>query len=194
MVERVIVVRHGETEWSLAGKHTGRTDIPLTDAGRAQAALLGTGLSGENFAAVFTSPLTRARDTIGLAGFGDVAIDLPDLMEWDYGIYEGVATAETRRTVADWSVWTHEIHGGESVEQVGARADAVIRRLLGMNGRVLLSAHGHYLRILAARWLELPPAAGSRFRLDTATVSEFGWERETRVIRRWNIGGHLLAR
>jgi len=193
MVDGVVLVRHGQTEWSVAGKHTGRTDIPLTEVGREEARLLGRGLAEERFSAVFTSPLGRARDTISLAGLGDVAIDLPDLMEWDYGSYEGVATAETRQTVPDWSVWTHPITDGESVEQVGERADSVIERMAGMDGTVLLSAHGHYLRILAARWLDLPAAAGSRLRLDTATVSELGWERETRVIRRWNIGCHLLA-
>ncbi|MDH3227470.1 MAG: histidine phosphatase family protein [Thermoleophilia bacterium] len=194
MVERVVLVRHGATAWSAAGKHTGRTDVPLTKVGREEALLLGRALAGERFAAVFTSPLSRARDTIALAGLGDVAIDLPDLMEWDYGAYEGITTAQTRQTIPDWSVWTHEIHDGESVEQVGARADAVIERVLEASGAVLLSAHGHLLRILAARWLELAATAGSRLRLDTATVSELGWERENRVIRRWNIGCQLLVR
>ena len=175
----------------MSSQHTGRTDLPLTAHGRRQAGQLGRAIANETFAAVFTSPLVRARETIDLAGLGPVAIDLPDLIEWDYGIYEGRRTADIREEITGWSVWTHPILDGESLEQVGARADAVIARLFTRQGTVALSAHGHYLRILAARWLELPAELGSRLALDTATVSELGWERENPVVRRWNQGCHL---
>ncbi len=193
MAEQVVLIRHGETEWSASGKHTGRTDVPLNETGRHQAIQLGGVVADETFAAVFSSPLSRARETIERAGLGDSAVDLRDLMEWDYGAYEGRRTADIRVDTPGWSVWTHPIHDGESVEQVGTRADAVIARVLGIDGTVALSAHGHFLRILAARWLELPAETGCRLALDTATVSELGWERDNRVIRRWNQGCHLQS-
>ena len=191
MAERVVLIRHGETEWSASAKHTGRTDVTLTSTGRSQARKLAQAVADEAFAAVFTSPLVRARDTIELAGLAAAAVEVGDLMEWDYGVYEGRRTVDIRKEIDGWSVWTHTIDDGESVEQVGARADAVIARVLDIDGVVALGAHGHFLRILAARWLDLPAQFGSRFALDTATVSELGWERENRVIKRWNQGCHL---
>ena len=191
MAERVVLIRHGETEWSASGRHTGRTDIPLTDTGRRQADLLGQAVAGETFSAVFTSPLVRACETIRRGGLGDAAVELDQLMEWDYGVYEGRRTVDIRQEIPTWSVWTHSIHGGESLDHVAERVDAVIARLDGIDGTVAISAHGHLLRILASRWLGLPPVVGSRLALETATVSELGWERENRAIHRWNQGCHL---
>jgi probable phosphoglycerate mutase len=179
------LVRHGETEWSRDGRHTGRTDLPLTEHGREQAAAVAPLLAGHEFAAVFTSPLRRARDTAALAGLDAQPLD--ELHELDYGDYEGVTTAEIRETVPDWSVWTYPSPGGESLEEAGARADAVIARADAAGGDVLLVSHGHFLRILAARRLQQPPAFGAHLRLDTATVSVLGHERETPVVARWNV-------
>lgn len=188
---QVVMVRHGETEWSRSAKHTGRTDVRLTDVGRAQARGLATALAGRPFSTVLSSPLERARETASLAGYDGDARILPELSEWDYGAYEGRTTADVRRDIPGWSVWTHTIHGGETVDQVGERADALIDRICAASGDVLLFAHGHILRILAARWLGLRASEGRLFGLDTATVSILGFERETRVIRRWNDGCHL---
>ena len=182
------LVRHGETEWTRAGRHTGRSDIPLTDVGRRQAATLAGRLAGHPFALVLTSPRSRAAETARLAGFADtVAID-PDLREWDYGAFEGRTTADIRTEIPDWSIWTGPWQGGETVEEVGARADRVIGECLDsdVGGDVLLFAHGHFLRVLAARWLALPAEAGRFFALGTATLSILGWEREDRVIETWN--------
>jgi len=181
------LVRHGETEWSLSGAHTGRTDIPLTAAGRAQAAAIGRLLAGRRFALVLSSPLGRARDTCGLAGFGDVARVDPDLREWDYGEYEGRTTNEIHQKNPQWSLWKDGVPGGETADQVAARAEAVITRASAVEGDVALFAHGHLLRVLAARWLGLEPAAGRLFALGTASISTLGYERETRVITRWNL-------
>lgn len=191
MAQRILLIRHGETEWSVSGRHTGRTDVALTTTGREQADQLGAVLAPETLTAVFTSPLSRAVETIRRAGYGAVAEELPDLMEWDYGEYEGTRTVDVREEIPGWTVWTHPIHGGESLDEVGARADLLIERTTALDGAVALSAHGHFLRILTARWLDLPAAAGAHFALDTATVSELGWERENRVVRRWNQGCHL---
>lgn len=189
----IMIVRHGETEWSRLAKHTGRTDVRLTDVGRAQARGLGTALAGRSFSAVMSSPMQRACETAFLAGYdGDVQV-LDDLSEWDYGAYEGRTTADIRQEIAGWSVWTHAIHDGETVDEVGERADALIDRIAGTSGDVLLFAHGHFLRILAARWLGLRASDGRLFGLDTATVSVLGFERETRVIRRWNDACHLSS-
>jgi probable phosphoglycerate mutase len=185
------LVRHGETEWSLSGAHTSRTDIPLTDKGRERAAKLRDYLKGTAFDAVFTSPMQRARETCAIAGFGDVAVVENGLMEWDYGVYEGKTTKEIQATIPGWSVWKDEIVGGETVEHVGERADGVIARALAVakdGGRVALFAHAHILRILAARWVELPAKDGALLALGTGSVSVLGWERETRVIERWNRG------
>ena len=183
---QIWLVRHGETEWSLSGRHTGRTDIPLTDAGRRQAEALGRHLSGHAFARVLTSPLARARETCRLAGFGDVAEATDDLREWDYGIYEGRTTPDLRKTEPGWSIWTTAVAQGESVEHVGERARRVIEGATTASGDVALFAHAHILRILAACWLELPPVAGRLLALGTASISVLGYERETRVISVWN--------
>jgi broad specificity phosphatase PhoE len=184
-MSQIFLVRHGETEWSLSGQHTGRSDIALTDWGRAQAEMLGQFLKGRNLAA-WTSPLQRARETCRLAGFEDAQVD-GDLIEWNYGDYEGRTTAEIRKQVPNWSVWDSPIVNGESLEQVGARATSVIERVIAPKRDVALFAHGHILRILAACWLGLPPIQGRLFALDTGTVSILGYERETRVIRAWNL-------
>jgi broad specificity phosphatase PhoE len=187
------LIRHGETEWSLSGKHTSRTDISLTEHGRKRAEELREYLKGEKFNAVFVSPMQRARETCAIAGFGDVAVVDEGLREWDYGVYEGKTTAEIRKEVPDWSVWKDEIVGGETAEHVGERADGVIARALGgaRDGggkKVALFAHAHILRILAARWIGLEARGGSLFALGTGSVSVLGWERETRVIEAWNRG------
>ncbi len=188
------LVRHGETEWSLSGAHTGRTDIPLTERGRELATGLRDYLAGVTFAAVFTSPMRRARETADLAGYGDVAKIDEGLREWDYGVYEGKTTKEIRESEPGWNVWVNEIRGGETAEQVGARADGVIERALAAAGnsagdtssRVALFAHAHILRILAARWVGLGARSGQIFALGTGSVSVLGWERETRVVKHWN--------
>jgi Fructose-2,6-bisphosphatase len=182
------LIRHGETEWSLSRKHTGRTDIGLTDRGRLRAEELREYLAGTEFTAVLTSPMKRARETCAIAGFGDVARVDEGLMEWDYGVHEGRTTEEIRAESPGWSVWKDEIVHGETVEQVGERADGVIERALaaGAGGRVALFAHAHILRILAARWVGLEARDGRLFVLGTGSVSVLGWERETKVIEAWN--------
>ena len=181
------LIRHGETEWSLSGAHTGGSDIPLTDAGRANAAAIGRYLAGRRFALVLVSPLVRARETCRLAGQDSAALIDPHLVEWDYGDYEGRTTTQIQAERPQWSLWTDGVPHGETVDQVGARADAVIARALAADGDVALFAHGHILRILAARWLGLPPEAGRLFALGTGSVSTLGYERQTRVITRWNL-------
>ena len=187
------LVRHGETAWSLSGAHTSRTDIPLTDHGRKRAEELRDYLSGTSFDRVLVSPMQRARETCQIAGFGAQAVVDKGLMEWDYGESEGKTTKEMRAKYndPDWGVWTREIVGGEAVEHVGERADGVIARALdgvADEGKVALFAHAHILRILAARWIGLEARAGRLFGLGTGSVSVLGWERETRVISRWNRG------
>jgi broad specificity phosphatase PhoE len=182
----VVLVRHGDTEWSVAGKHTGRTDVPLTAQGRDEAERVGTALRGWRFVRVLTSPLSRARDTCRLAGFSDRAEVRDDLAEWDYGAYEGRTTDEIRLERPGWTLWDDGTVGGESVEQVGARADRVIAELRTLDGDAAVFAHGHVLRVLAARWLGLPPTAGALLALDPATISVLGYERERPVVRRWN--------
>ena len=182
----IVLVRHGETEWSRAGKHTGRTDVPLTEAGRRQAQAVGIELQKRRFAAVWTSPLSRAADTCRLAGFGDVAVERDELMEWDYGEYEGRTTAEIRGERPGWTLWRDGVPGGETIDEVAARVDRLLADAESVPGDVLLFAHGHVLRVLAARWLGLEPAAGRLFALDPATLSVLGYERETRVVRQWN--------
>ena len=186
------LVRHGETEWSLDGRHTSWTDIPLTDHGRQRAEELRDFLAGRKFAAVFVSPRRRARETCDIAGYGDVAVVDDNLQEWNYGESEGKTTQQMREVHGPaWSVWTDPILGGESVEHVGVRADAVIARSLAASATgkdVALFAHAHILRILAARWIGLPAVGGELFGLGTGSVSTLGFERETRVIVRWNRG------
>ncbi|MGH3369168.1 MAG: histidine phosphatase family protein [Nocardioidaceae bacterium] len=179
------LVRHGETEWSRDHRHTSHTDLPLTDNGVLTAGELRTRLAGERFERVLTSPRQRARRTAELAGFGAAEVE-DDLVEWDYGDYEGVTTVDIRRTVPGWSVWTHATPGGESAEQVTERLDRVVARVREVGGRILVFGHGHGLRALTARWLGLPVREGRLFRLDTATLSVLGHERETPVILRWN--------
>ena len=183
----VVLVRHGETEWSRAGKHTGRTDVPLTDQGREQAVAVREALHGRIFALVLTSPLARAADTAWLSGFGDRAQTSADLQEWDYGAYEGLTTPEIREERSGWSLWSDGVPEGESPAEVGARADRVIAELRSAGGDALVFAHGHLLRVLTARWLGLEPADGRRFALDPATISVLGYERETPVVRVWNM-------
>ena len=191
MSQRVVLVRHGETEWSRDHRHTGRTDIDLTALGSRQGALLAERLRTERFPAVFTSPLTRAKETCRLAGLGQVAEELDDLREWDYGEFEGLTTAEIRQTRPGWTVWTSEVPGGESLAEVGRRADRVIGRISAVDGDVAVFAHGHLLRVLAARWVDLDPMCGARLALSTATLSTLGYERETGVVVRWNEDAHL---
>lgn len=180
------LIRHGETEWSRNGAHTGRTDLPLTDAGRQKALAMGRCLAGRPFSLVLTSPLQRALDTCRLAGYGDVAQLEPNLREWDYGDYEGRTTAEIRKENPGWFLWTSGAPNGETPDQVAARAEPVIVRAMHAGGDVALFAHGHLLRVLTACWLELPPGDGRLFALSTGSVSVLGYERETRVIVRWN--------
>lgn len=188
MANSIFLVRHGATEWSESGRHTGRTNIPLIDKGRDQAAMVGRLLAGRTFALVLTSPLDRARETCRLAGFGEQAVVRENLCEWDYGDYEGRTTADIRGDVPNWTVWSHEIPNGESIEQVAVRADRVIESALRADGDVALFAHGHILRVLTARWCELRPQEGKRFVLETGTLSILGWEHEYRGIRLWNNG------
>lgn len=179
------LVRHGETEWARLGRHTGRTDVPLTDVGREQARALGRRLAEHRFALVLTSPLSRAAETAALAGYPSAGVD-PDLREWDYGDLEGRLTADIRSERPDWTIWRGPWPGGETIAQVAARADRVVSRVRAADGDVLLVAHGHLLRVLAARWLGLPATSGCLFSLGTASISVLGWERETPVIERWN--------
>ena len=182
----ILLVRHGETEWSRDRKHTGRTDIPLTETGRQEAAMLRDSLAGRSFARVLSSPLSRALETCRLAGLGDRVELTDDLLEWDYGEYEGITTAQIREGRPDWYLWRDGCPGGETAADVGRRADRVIASLSGVEGDAALFAHGHVLRVLTARWLGLGPEAGALFKLDTGTLSALGYERETRVITRWN--------
>lgn len=181
------LIRHGETEWSAAKRHTGRTDIALTPAGERQAAALKRSLAGRRFGLVLCSPLRRASETCRLAGYGQTAEVTDDLLEWDYGVYEGRTTQEMRLEQPGWSIWTASVAKGESVEQVGHRAQRVIQRALAAGGDVALFAHAHILRVMAASWLGLPPDAGRLFALRTASISVLGFERETRVISLWNF-------
>jgi probable phosphoglycerate mutase len=188
---RVALVRHGETEWSASGRHTSVTDVELTEAGVAAAKALRERLAGRRFALVLTSPRTRARVTCELTGYGAQARVDDDLVEWDYGDYEGLTTPQIRESVPGWTVWTHDSPGGETAAQVGARADRVIERATEADGDVALFAHGHFLRVLGARWIGLQPEGGALLGLDTAALCELGFERENRVIWLWNDTSHL---
>jgi probable phosphoglycerate mutase len=188
----VWLVRHGETEWSRDRRHTGRTDLPLTAAGEREADELRAPLAAAGIETVLCSPLHRARETCQLAGLGDRAELRDDLLEWDYGDYEGRTSADIHTDRPDWLLWRDGCPGGESPDEVGARADRIIAELLAMEEgipggtTVAVFAHGHVLRVLAARWLDLPPADGRLFGLGTATLSRLGWEHDYRVIQRWN--------
>jgi broad specificity phosphatase PhoE len=182
----IVLARHGETEWSRDLRHTGRTNIPLTDKGRRQAELLRDSLAGRSFERVLSSPLDRAVETCRLAGVGERAELTEDLLEWDYGEYEGITTAQIREGRPTWYLWRDGCPGGETAADVGRRVDRVIGDLDGMEGDAAVFAHGHVLRVLAARWLRLGPESGALLKLDTGTLSALGWERETRVVTRWN--------
>ena len=187
----IFLVRHGATERSVDGRHTGRADIPLTDEGRRQAELLGARLAGRRFALVLVSPLKRAMETAQLAGYSDVAEVEPALMEWDYGAYDNLTAVEIRRERPGWTPWDGGFPGGETLEQVAARAEHVLARLRPVGGDVALFAHGHILRVVTARWLEQPPVEAAHYYLSTASLSVLGRERETPVIDRWNEACHL---
>lgn len=195
VLPEVYLGRHGETEWTVSRRHTGRTDIPLTERGEQNARSLGERLRGKAFDQVWTSPLQRARRTCELAGFGDRAVLVDDLMEWDYGAYDGRRTAEIRQERPGWELFRDGCPGGESVEAVGARADRVVARLREVGGAVLVFSHSHFLRVLAARWLRLPPDHGRFLVLGTAALSVVGYEhnRDEPVIRLWNDDRHVAT-
>lgn len=182
----LVAVRHGATEWSNQGRHTGRTDVPLAPDGVVAAGRLAGALAHWSFALVLVSPLSRAAETARLAGFGDVAEVTDDLVEWDYGDYEGSTTSEIRTQRPGWTLWADGVPGGETVGEVGRRADRVIERARAAGGHTLCVAHGHVLRVLAARWIGLPAVGGRVLALGTAGTGVLGWEREVPVIDRWN--------
>jgi probable phosphoglycerate mutase len=179
-------VRHGETEWSLSGRHTGLTDIPLTDNGRRQAKRVAAGLKRARIALVLVSPLQRARETCALAGYDVGSVVTPDLLEWNYGQYEGLTTDQIQQRAPGWLLFRDGCPGGETADQVGARVDRVIERALEADGDVALFAHGHVLRTLAARWIGLPAEEGKRFLLGTATLCALGFYRDERAVTVWN--------
>jgi probable phosphoglycerate mutase len=183
---RVVAIRHGETEWSLNGRHTGTTDIPLTDNGRRLATRLRPVLARTPFATVLASPLKRARETCELAGLGDAAVVDADLVEWNYGSYEGLTPAQIHATAPGWLIFRDGCPGGETPTEIGARVDRVIARVRAGQGEVALFAHGHVLRVLVARWLGLPPGAGQHFLLDTGTLNILSYYREVPAVKTWN--------
>ncbi|MGH9280853.1 MAG: histidine phosphatase family protein [Acidimicrobiales bacterium] len=187
MASRAFLIRHGETEWTISGQHTGRTDVPLTEHGREQARHVARELEGQKFATVLSSPLSRALETCRLAGLGEHVETTDELLEWDYGDYEGVTTAEIRKTRPRWSLWLDGAPGGETAAAVGQRVDRVIEEVRRLDGDAALCAHGHVLRVLTARWLGLPPTEGRLFALEPASLSVLGYEREQPVIQRWNL-------
>jgi broad specificity phosphatase PhoE len=196
MAPRLLLARHGQTEWSLSGQHTGRTDIPLLEEGRRGAKLLGERLHRPPFdglegTEIRTSPLSRASDTCALAGFGDRATPWDALLEWDYGEYEGMTPAEIRAARPDWLIWRDGAPGGESPEDVAARADEVVDRVRGRDGDVLVFAHGHILRAVTARWLGQPLTFGAQILLKPATISVLGWAHGTPALETWNDHSHL---
>ncbi|MFI5040927.1 MAG: histidine phosphatase family protein [Acidimicrobiales bacterium] len=187
----VLLVRHGQTTWSAEGRHTGRTDVPLTEEGRRQASRVGTRLAEVPWALVLSSPLARARETCRLAGLGVVAQTDPDLAEWDYGAYEGLTTAEIRSQRPSWWLWSDGCPAGESPADVAARADRVINRCMAADGPVALFSHGHLLRVLGSRWVDADAGMGAVLLLSTAAISVLGWERDTPVLARWNDTSHV---
>jgi probable phosphoglycerate mutase len=186
VAQAVVLARHGETEWSLSGRHTGKTDLPLTEEGRRQARELGPRLSSWTFSLVLTSPLQRALETSRLAGCGEQAQQRPDLMEWDYGRYEGLTSSQIEAIQPGWSLWRDGGPGGEKAADVGRRTDRVIAEVRGVDGDVLIFAHGHVLRVLASRWLGEPPEGGRHYALQTAALSVLSYEHADPVIRQWN--------
>jgi broad specificity phosphatase PhoE len=188
MAARLFTVRHGETEWSLSGQHTSRTDLPLTAHGREQAGVVADKLAGESFALVLCSPLLRARETCALAGFGDAAQICDELHEWDYGDYEGLTSPQVWQDHdPNWVLWHDGCPGGESPAQIGARVNSVLARFAAIEGDGLAFAHGHLLRVLTARWLQMEVAAGAHFALAAAALGVLGHERETPVIDQWSV-------
>lgn len=185
-LHEVWLIRHGETEWSRSGQHTGRTDIPLTEHGRDQAYALAPRLATQTFDAVWSSPKIRAIETCELAGLGERRVIVPELHEWDYGIYEGRTTHDIRASVPDWSVWHSPVPEGESLAQIQARAERVVARLLASGGRVAIFSHAHFLRALAGCWIR-HAALGEHLYLDTASISILSFDRESRAIRHWNV-------
>jgi broad specificity phosphatase PhoE len=181
----VVLVRHGETEWSASGQHTSRTDLPLTERGRERARDLAPALAERSFAVALSSPLRRARETAELAGFGEISV-CDDLREWDYGEYEGLTTPQIRERRPEWELWRDGCPDGESPDAVAARADRVVTRLREVEGDCVVFAHGHILRVIAARWIEQPVALGARLALSTGSLSRLGYERETPVLTEWN--------
>jgi len=184
--QQIYVIRHGETEWSLSGQHTGVTDIPLTENGRDLAKLLHPVLSNESFALVLTSPLRRAKETCKLSGLGDQAEVDSNLMEWNYGDYEGLTPNEIHKKTPGWLLFTDGAPGGEAPEQVGERADHVIKRIRAVKGNVALFAHGHIFRVLVARWIDLPSEDGRKFLLGTGTLNILSYYRGVPAIKTWN--------
>ncbi len=187
----LVLLRHGETEWTISGRHTGRSDIPLTDAGRDEARAAGERIAGMRFDRVITSPMERAVETSRLAGFGDGATTDDALLEWDYGDYEGVTTAEIQKTVPDWSLFVQGCPGGESAADVGARVDPLVDAARSGQGNWLFAAHGHVLRVVGARWVGLPPEDGVLLNLGTAAVCVLGFEHDRPVITHWNETGRI---
>jgi probable phosphoglycerate mutase len=190
--ERILLVRHGETEWSASGQHTSRTDLPLVEAGREQARALAPALRGRTFTRVLSSPLKRALETCELTGFGEAVELREELHEWDYGEYEGLTTPQIRERRPEWNLWQDGCPGGESPDQVCARADRLLSSLTDVDGDVLVFAHGHILRVLSARWLEMAVSAGARLVLSAGALCVLGHERETRALERWNETPHSL--
>lgn len=187
----LVLLRHGETEWTISGRHTGRSDIELTEAGREEARAAGRRLEGMKFDRVVTSPMHRAVETCRLAGFGDGATPDDALMEWDYGEYEGITTAEIQETVPDWSLFVQGCPGGESAADVGARVDPLVDAAREGEGNWLFAAHGHVLRVVGARWVGLPPEDGVMLNLGTAAVCFLGFEHDRPVITHWNLTGQI---
>ena len=187
MADRLIIVRHGATEWSKSGQHTSRTDLPLLPEGREQAEAVTPKLAGFDFSLVLCSPLLRARETCELAGFDDGAEICDDLTEWGYGDYEGLTSPQIWEQRPDWNLWRDGCPAGESPAQVSARADAVLGRIAGIDGDVLAFAHGHILRVLTVRWLTLDVTAGAHFKLETASLGVLGHERSTPVVEGWSV-------
>jgi broad specificity phosphatase PhoE len=183
---RIVAIRHGETDWSASGRHTSRTDLSLNDEGRERAGALEEVLRGRDFALVLCSPLRRARETCELAGYGDRAVLCEDLHEWDYGQYEGLTTAEISERNPHWNLWRDGCPDGEGPNDVAVRVDRVLERALATDAEVLVFSHGHTLRTMAARWIEMGFAAGARFALGAGAVGVLGYERRTRVLTRWN--------
>jgi broad specificity phosphatase PhoE len=184
--QRIVVVRHGETEWSREKRHTGRTDLPLTAEGREQASSLVAQLAGRSFAGVFVSPLQRARETCAIAGFADQAVVDPDLIEWDYGEFDGLTSAEIQRRIPGWTLFGDGVIGGETIDDVAARAQRVLARARALDGDVMFFGHGHQLRVLTALWLEYPAAAAQRLQLATASPSMLGYENAWTALLSWN--------